>query len=105
MIKQKVFDYWIFIAVLLLLATGVIMVFSASTAYSYVHYKGDTYFFLKKQLFWATVGIIAMLVCSKIDYMIFGGLSPILLVVSMVLLALVRVPGIGSNINGSYRWF
>ncbi len=101
--EKKPFDFWIFMTVLLLLSIGIIMLFSASTAYAY-SYKHDTYYFLKRQLEYGAVGVAAMLLMSKVDYRKLGKLSPVLIVITIILLILVRIPGIGRNINGSWRW-
>ena len=105
MAGKKPFDFWIFITVLILLSLGIIMVFSASAPYAYNHYGGDIYFFLKSQLKYAVIGIIAMFVAMNFDYRKLGKLSPILLVGSIVLLVLVLIPGIGEVRNGARRWF
>lgn len=100
---RKPFDFWIFMTVLILLSIGIIMVFSASAPYSYSVYK-DVYYILKRQLFYAVLGIIVMLVTMNMDYRIFGKLSPLLFAVSIALLILVLVPGIGIVENGAKRW-
>lgn len=53
--------------VLILLTVGLVMLFSASYAYSYENY-GNSYKFIIRQAAFALVGIVAMLICSKIDY-------------------------------------
>ena len=102
--KRRDFDFWIFVTVLLLLALGVSMVYSASSYYASRKF-GNKEYYLIRQLIWATIGIIAMLVVSRIDYRRLAQFSPILMLVSIVLLILVRIPGIGSNVNGAWRWF
>jgi cell division protein FtsW len=101
--EKKPFDFWIFISVLILLTFGIIMLFSASTANAY-NYHQDTYYFLKKQLVYGALGFLVMLFVSRIDYHKLGKISPILIVITIILLILVRIPGIGRNINGSWRW-
>ncbi|MCX7746965.1 MAG: stage V sporulation protein E [Clostridia bacterium] len=103
--SKKPFDFWIFITVLILLSIGSIMVFSSSAAYAYNYMHGDTYHFLKKQLICAGIGLVAMFFAMNTDYRRLGKFSPILLIASMIMLALVRIPGIGQNINGAWRWF
>lgn len=103
MTARKPFDFWIFMTVLVLLSLGIIMVFSASAAYAY-NYMHDSYFFLKSQLMWAFIGIFVMLVTMQIDYRKLGKWSPLLLTVSIILLILARIPGIGREVNGSWRW-
>lgn len=103
MTAKRPFDFWIFMTVLVLLSLGIIMVFSASAAYAY-NYMHDSYYFLKSQLVGALLGLFVMLVTMQIDYRKIGKWSPVLLVVSIVLLILTRVPGIGREVNGAWRW-
>lgn len=102
--RRRDFDFWIFITVLLLLVLGVAMVYSASSYYA-GRVFGNKEYFLIRQLIWATVGTIAMLVVSRMDYRRIAQFSPALLLISIVLLVLVRIPGIGSKVNDAYRWF
>ena len=101
---KKSFDFWIFMTILILLSIGTIMVFSSSSAYAYNYMKGDAYFFLKKQLVWVVLSLAVMFVTMNIDYRKIGKLSPIMLVVSLVLLILVIIPGVGQEYNGATRW-
>lgn len=102
--RKREYDFWILFTVIVLLAMGTIMVFSASS-YNALYYHDNKYHFLIRQMIWATVGIIGMFIFSKIDYRRIALSSPILMIISTILLVLVRVPGIGSNKNGSWRWF
>lgn len=102
---KRPFDFVIFIVVIILLTIGTIMIFSAGAPHAYRYMNGDTYYFLKKQLLYVPLGIIAMLVMMKIDYRRLGKLSPIFILVSLAMLALVLVPGIGQVLNGARRWF
>lgn len=102
--RKREYDFWILFTVLVLLALGTIMVFSASS-YSAQFYQDNKYHFLIRQLLWGTLGVISMLVFSNIDYHRIAASSPILMVVSTILLTLVLIPGIGSVINESRRWF
>ncbi|KNY24943.1 putative lipid II flippase FtsW [Pseudobacteroides cellulosolvens] len=101
---KRPFDFWIFISVLMLLSIGLIMLFSASYPSAYSYHKGNAYYFVERQILFAIVGVIGMLIISRIDYHKLGKISPILFVASLVLLVLVRIPGIGTKLNGAYRW-
>ena len=68
-VRKKSLDYGLLIVVLVLLAIGLVMVLSASAPYS-LRTEGDSYFYVKKQLFFAVIGIVCMFVISKIDYRI-----------------------------------
>ncbi|NLM10196.1 MAG: putative lipid II flippase FtsW [Clostridiaceae bacterium] len=102
--RRRDFDFWIFVTVLLLLALGVSMVYSASSYYASRKF-GNKEYYLIRQLIWAAIGIVAMLIVSRIDYRRLAQFSPILMLVSIILLILVRIPGIGSNVNNAWRWF
>ncbi|TYQ13060.1 UNVERIFIED_CONTAM: cell division protein FtsW [Acetivibrio alkalicellulosi] len=102
--SKKPFDFLIFMTVLILLSLGTIMVFSSGAPHAYHYLHGDTYYFLKKQLTYAPLGLVAMFITMQIDYRKLGKLSPLFLIISIVLLILVKVPGIGIELNGATRW-
>ena len=91
--------------VLLLTGIGLIMMFSASYAYAlYTRTDHDaTYYFLRQGLFGAA-GVAAMYVMSKVNYQSLRWMSVFALGASIVLLILVKVPGIGTTANGANRW-
>lgn len=101
---RKPIDFWIFYSILILLAIGTIMVFSSSYYYAQYNIKSDAYHFFRKQLLMLGIGFIAMFVAMNFDYRKLGKLSPIILIGSMVLLALVLIPGVGIVRNGARRW-
>jgi len=95
--------------VLLLTAVGLIMLLSASYASAYYNMDaaidtgGDPYYYFKRQLVFAVLGIIAMIVASRFNYQYLRGLSIPALVGSVVLLALVLSP-LGRMGGGARRW-
>ena len=95
--------YPLMLAVLALLAIGIVMVYSASSVLAVL---GDldpaTYGF--QQALWAALGLSAMYVMSRLDFRILRYIAIPLFVVSLVLLLLVLVPGIGTEVGGSRRW-
>ena len=103
-VKNKSLDYGLLIVVLVLLAIGLVTVLSASAHYS-LRTEGDSYFYVKKQLLFAVVGIISMLIISRVDYRILNSrISYVLLGIAFALLCLVFVPGIGVTRNDATRW-
>ena len=101
--RKREYDFWILFTVLVMLAMGTVMVFSASS-YSAQYYQNNKYYFLIRQLLWGTVGVISMLIFSNIDYHRIAACSPLLMLISTILLGLVLIPGIGTVINDSRRW-
>jgi len=67
MAKRVSVDGWMFTVTLLLVFVGLVMVFSASAVMAKERY-GSAYFFLLRQMGWAVVGIVAMVVAMKVDY-------------------------------------
>lgn len=103
MVSKKPFDFGIFIVILFLLALGIIMISSASSAYA-LHHHGNSYLFLTKQLAWAGLGIVIMLIVSRIDYRLWGRFSGLLFIIGIALLMVVLIPHIGVERNGAQRW-
>lgn len=83
------FDVTFFAAVLALMTIGLVMLFSASYPYAYQKYNGDSYYFFKRQLIFAVLGVIVMIVVSKINYKWVKIIEKPLLVVTIFLLVLV----------------
>jgi cell division protein FtsW len=96
-------DYGLFLIVVVLLAGGVVMVYSASAILATDRFK-DPAFFLKKQLFWAVLGFTALWGAMVTDYRRWRPLVLPFLAGAFVLLVLVLVPPFGQSINGTRRW-
>ena len=88
--------------VLILLGIGLIMLLSAS--FPSAQAKGDAFFYVKRQLVFAALGVVAMFWVGKINYQRFRGVANIALIVSIVLLVLVIIPGVGITRNNATRW-
>lgn len=91
------------ILVLLLTGVGLIMLFSASFPSAYYETGKPTYYFFR-QAFFAAVGIGVMLFIGKHNYSRFRGLSKLTLSLSIFLLILVIIPGVGITRNNATRW-
>lgn len=96
-------DFILFLATVVLLTIGVIMVFSASQVVAGQD-MNDSYYFLKRQLLWALLGIGLMIFSIRIDYYNYKKYIMPALVVSFVLLIVVLIPGVGRVVNGARRW-
>ncbi len=90
----------LFIGIVLILVTlGVLMLASASSA----KYEDSAYFW-KRQLIWLALSFITACVAARFDYRFYKKIAIPFTAVSVLLLILVRIPGIGTMINGSWRW-
>ena len=90
--------------VLVILTIGLVMLFSASYAYSYEYY-GNSYKFISKQLLFAVIGVAVMFGISKINYHYIRKFSWIIFAISIGLLVfLLIVPPMVSGMDVK-RWF
>ena len=101
--KSKPFDFILFIVVLILLGMGITMVLSASSPMS-LSTTSSSYTYVSKQAIAAVLGIIVMLIISKIDYKILSKFYKIIWIISIIGLAAVMIPGIGVTVKGATRW-
>lgn len=76
--------------VLILLTIGLVMLFSASYAYSYEHY-GNSYKFITRQAAFAFAGVVVMLVVSRIDYHIWRKFAWVVYLLSVAMLAVLLI--------------
>ncbi len=99
-------DYSLLIVTLILIAFGLIMVFSASyyMAQASKDYDYDGLYLFKKQLFGAALGLAVMIFLAFFDYKKLYKLRYVFLVIAGVLLIAVLLPGVGVELNGSSRW-
>jgi cell division protein FtsW len=86
---------------LALVAFGLVMVYSATSAAAAVGGKDPSYY-LKRQGVYAALGIVLMMVAQRWDYRRLKALAPMLILGSLGLL--VAVLAIGPAINGARRW-
>lgn len=93
-------DFIMFSTIMLLLSIGIIMIYSASAWTSGIKY-GDDMYFLKRQLLWAVLGIIVMIVLMGIDYHKLKSLTTLAMIATIPLLLLVFA---FPDINGAKRW-
>ena len=92
------YDYGLLAAVGGLLLIGLLMVYSASQ----FAVAGDPGYWLRRQLLWALLGLVAMFVTARIDYHAWRRFAALGLVVSLILLALTL--RLGETVYGAQRW-
>ena len=92
--KLKNVEWWILIFAILLCVVGFVALYSAT--------QSDNFGYLRKQIIWFVVSIIAMTVVAFIDYKIMIKISPVLYGLSIILLIAVLFT---KSINGASSWF
>ena len=101
---KKDFDKILFFSVIILSLFGVAMIYSSSSIWA--EYKfNDSFHYLKYQGIFLIIGIIVMIIVSKIDYKLYYENANRIIITCFILLILVIIPGIGSVRNGSRSWF
>ncbi len=94
----------IIVPVFLLLFIGLISVYSSSSIWAMYKFN-DSFYFIKRQLFFSIIGIIALFITSRIDYHIYKKYYKHIIIFSFILMILVLIPGIGMVRGGSRSWF
>jgi cell division protein FtsW len=87
----------------LLLAMGLFMVLSASSVESYYD-SGNSYTVFLRQAMWVAIGLPCAVIVARVPLRAIRRLSALALIVSVVLLALTYVPGLGVEVNGNRNW-
>lgn len=85
-----------------LLIVGIVMVFSASPALALKH--GDTFYYLKRHLFYIILGLFGFNFALKMNIGNLKKWAPHILGISVFLLLLLHAPGIGKEMGGATRW-
>lgn len=96
-------DWQLLVALIGMSLFGVVMITSASMPFAEKMY-GDPFYFTKRQMFFLLLGFVGAVFVFCITMATWERLGPALIVFSLVCLALVLVPWIGKEVNGSRRW-
>jgi cell division protein FtsW len=98
--KMGQIDFMLFATIMLLVAIGIVMVYSASSYYAAFH-NNDPEFYLKKQLLWAFIGSVFMVIAIKFDYHRIKQYTGLIMIGTVACLLAVFA---FKDINGAKRW-
>ncbi len=101
--SEYFFDYSLLFIVLFLLGFGLVMIYSASSYEAFQSYE-DTTYYMKKQLIAIVIGMVLMIIVANIPYHFWERFALLGYVVAMALVPLVKIPGLGVESHGAYRW-
>jgi cell division protein FtsW len=108
--KNKVsgpsYDQGLLWVTLILLAFGMVMVYSASIASAEVRSitNHQSTYFLFRQFIFVMVGLAGGAVVSQVPTSVWQKMAPVLFLIGLFMLLLVLIPGIGHKVLGSRRW-
>lgn len=97
------FDRPLFLALLILLGIGLLMIASAGVLYGQSRFD-DSYYFFKQQLLGLGVGLLALSFFQGVDYRVWKRFVVPLFFLAVGLLILVFIPGFGTTVYGAARW-
>ena len=104
--KMMEYDQPLVWVILILMLFGMVMVYSASISLpdspKFANYKNA--YFLQRQAIFIVISIIAGLLAFRVRIETWQRIAPYLFVGTLILLAMVLVPGIGKGVNGAKRW-
>ncbi|MBF0274236.1 MAG: putative lipid II flippase FtsW [Nitrospinae bacterium] len=100
---QMLFDSYILVITFVMLVVGITMVYSASSMISIERYE-DPFYYFKRQSLWIIIGLGVLFYFQQLSYEKLEKLALPLLLVTILLLALVLIPGIGKEVGGGRRW-
>jgi len=94
----------------LLLVTGALSIIGllaiySSTRASLISLGADPMIYVKKQIAALVLGILLLLIIAAFDYRFFKVYAGFIYAATVLMLVMVRIPGIGSSANGAQRWF
>ena len=99
------YDTWLITVTLFMIGLGLVMVASSSITVADADQKyGNNLYFFWRQMVAVSIGLTAAVILMKIPLKIWEQVNLYLLFLGIALLVLVLVPGIGSKVNGSWRW-
>jgi len=94
----------LFTVTIILVCIGIVMIYSASCIYAQERYH-DGFFFLKRHISFLVIGALLAFFIMCMDYRRLARYAKPMLLVSLLLLVLVLIPGVGREVAGARRWF
>ncbi len=103
MIRLKDVDRILIIITLLLVAVGVVMVYSTSYIVAMKRF-GDQYYFVKKHLTYTLAGVVFFIISTRVPYTFYRRMTYPILALAAVFLICIYIPKIGFTAGGAHRW-
>ena len=102
-IEKEPADFLLFLTLILLVGLGVSVLFSASYYYA-EKLTRDAYYFFRRQIVFIILGCITAIIAANTPLELWKRATPYSLLLSLILILLTFIPGIGLPILGANRW-
>jgi cell division protein FtsW len=102
--KSYNYDKILLAAVISLSIFGLIIISSASVVMSYNNFGYNHYYFSHQFIYGFLPGIALLFLLQKTDYKIFKKYALLFLILTIILLLIVFIPGLGFGLKGANRW-
>lgn len=102
--RQGKIDYQMLLITGILLCFGLAVLYSASTVESFKNFGTTNYYIIHQLLYGALPGLAVLFIFSRMDYHIWQKYLPWLVLISLGLLAMVKLTGFGVSFGGARRW-
>lgn len=100
--KSFKYDFLLLLAILILSSIGLLTICSASPTLGIQ--VGDSFYYIKRHVFLLIMGLAALTYAANIDLSLIKKNANLWFIISVVLLLLVYVPGVGRSVSGASRW-
>lgn len=96
-------DFWIFILALSLALIGLMMILSSSVVISYERFNNN-YYYVTQQIYWLILAVVLFIFISNINYKFWQKNAFTFFVISIILLLMIYIKGMGVHLSGAQRW-
>lgn len=105
MVKGKIINlpHLILLSGIILSCFGLLAIYDASVVDAFKTFS-DKFHYVKQQSSWMVIGVIVSIIVSKIPLSYLKKMAPIFLMITIFLMIVVLIPGIGSKFLGARRW-
>jgi cell division protein FtsW len=102
--RRQPADIWFFAATVMLVVVGILLVFDSSFARASDKGLSNSWYFVNRQIVFAAIGFFGLFLGMKIHPEKLRAVTKIFMFLSVILLGVVMVPGVGKSIAGAARW-
>lgn len=101
---RRFYDYSLVFIIVFISIFGLIMIYSSSCYTAQLKYKGDSFYFVRRQGLITLASFFVMIFISKINYHFFAKFAALAYITSYVCMVLVLFTPLGREFNGKKRW-